>query len=73
MEELVVTETSLPLRIGVNTERRGSALWRTVWIYASWVSIFHARRDRIVDLGDTIFGGSNKTPVFAPRIAMQMR
>jgi len=26
MEEVVVTEVSLPLRIGVNTERRGSAL-----------------------------------------------
>jgi hypothetical protein len=31
MEELVVTETSLPLRIGVKTERRGSALCLTTW------------------------------------------
>jgi hypothetical protein len=30
MEELVVTVVSLPLRIGVKTERRGSALCRTV-------------------------------------------
>ena len=27
----------------------------------------------LTDLGDTIFGGSNKTPVLAPRVAMQMR
>jgi len=33
IEEEVVTETNLPLRIGVKTERRGSALCLTVWIY----------------------------------------
>jgi hypothetical protein len=32
MEELVVTETSLPLRMGVKTDNRGSALCLTVWI-----------------------------------------
>jgi hypothetical protein len=30
MEEVVVTETSLPLRIGVKTDSRGSALCLTV-------------------------------------------
>lgn len=29
MDELVVTAVSLPFRIGVNTESRGSALCRT--------------------------------------------
>ena len=33
MEELVVTETSRPLRIGVKTDNNGSALCLTVWIY----------------------------------------
>lgn len=31
MEELVVTVTSFPLRIGANADNRGSLLWRTVW------------------------------------------
>ena len=30
MEEFVVTETSLPLRTGVNTDNKGSALCLTV-------------------------------------------
>jgi hypothetical protein len=33
MEEEVVTETSLPERMGAKTESKGSLLWRTCWIY----------------------------------------
>jgi hypothetical protein len=33
MEELVVTETRRPLRIGVNTDSKGSALCLMVCIY----------------------------------------
>jgi hypothetical protein len=32
MEDDVVTETSLPLRIGVKTDSNGSALCLMVWI-----------------------------------------
>ena len=39
IEEEVVTETNLPLRIGVKTESRGSALCLTVWIYDGFVSL----------------------------------
>ena len=33
MLEVVVTEASLPERMGAKTERRGSLLWRTDWTY----------------------------------------
>lgn len=36
MEDVVVTETSLPARMGVYTERRGSALCRTGRIWRFW-------------------------------------
>jgi hypothetical protein len=72
MEDVVVTETSLPLRIGVKTDNRGSALCLTVWIWRQKVSRCCMEGLSSTNLWDFIYRGSNQTLVLASSISMQM-
>lgn len=70
MEELVVTVTSLPLRIGVNTDRRGSALCRTVCICT-----FDQQRSMKIDCATNLWdtSGCYQTGILSASISLEMR
>lgn len=75
MEELVVTETTLPERIGANTESRGSALCLMLNILVR-VSSEYLCTNRVS--GEPHFRyaalcSCHKTRILSPRVSLKMR